>query len=777
MNKSISNKLQHRKIATIEETILNHSIEHPTHKIVRVIEALSLRGVAVNRSDVLRVWEQHKILSLDNRIKRSLSDSTIWISQSRAAKILDVELAVVMNATDKGYFRTLEIEGCTFVDRKKVLEQYVEYLPSASTEKVVLAHSFKHPVQNAVRVAQELVSPRRLITPNCVRGVWNLYALPKTGNGRLKYERLQQNDSTVWISKKKALRLQKNATADTVVTLMREGRIRAIRAESHVLVDRANMIACIKNVIKKSVLAYSLANPTHGPARISKAMKRRGYLLHASSVQRIWQKCALPTQQARIERKLRDSTEWIRIGTAARLWDIESPSLQSLVDRGFLRTMKIEDHVFVDRADMLKYNWPEIEETILAYTFEHLTRGSKRIARELRLLGYPISMAIVQRVWERHGLLTREDRLKRGFEKMILAHSLKYPSLGARRVAHVFNISTSVVQGIWKRHGLLKRWARLENGPGKTILDYSLEHPTLGADILARELTLNENTIKTVLRRHGLSTLQNRLKRSADHRADEPEPECVDAPVPECEDRPELMYVPESGKSPDTEEVVVGYSLEYPTHSQRRIVQAMNLLGHRIDGAGVRQILRKHGLIAWQERLKRKLHDPTDWIPLGEIARIWKMQTKAAKLHIRNGHFRTLKYDGRILVDRDDVLKYLPCINREAVLTYCRKYPIHGPNSIARALQMRGYQIGSSTVFGILKRFALTRREDRVRLTQADPTDWISRHKAAWLWKTTFATMTQLVQEGRFRTLEVQGRIFIDKRDLLKKRQQRQWRS
>ena len=55
----------------------------------------------------------------------------------------------------------------------------------------------------------------------------------------------------------------------------------------------------------------------------------------------------------------------------------------------------------------------EVEEAILAHAMEHPCHGALRVEHELRLMGIQVSSGGVRGVWQRHGLLTKHDRLLR----------------------------------------------------------------------------------------------------------------------------------------------------------------------------------------------------------------------------------------------------------------------------------------------------------------------------------------------------------------------------
>jgi hypothetical protein len=579
----------------IEKTILNYSLEHPEHDAKRVVEELGLRGQVISEKVVLNIWKRHRLLDPRKRLDRSLSGSTDWISQAKAAHILHVAPAVITNATRKGYLRILEIEGYILVDHVEILGQHVEHRPSARTKKAILTHSIRHPTHNSVRIAQELALRGQLLTTGCVRSVWKQHALPSMWYKRLQYNRVQKNDPTVWVTKTEAARLWRHMTCADIERFVREGRVRALRVDGRVLVDRTQMLDYIRHVIKEAVLAYSLEYPTHCSQRLSHALYLRGYSVHSTVVDDIWKKYALSKQQDRINRKLRDSTGWITVSAAAQIWNVQRTAIRRFMRKGYFRVLEIDGRVFVDRADVLRYE----------------------------------------------------------------------------------------------------------------------------------------------------AMLTNR------------------ADVPEC------ASVPERNERTN-EEAVLAYSLEYPIHGLHRVVRELALRGHAISQTGVLNIWKKHELLTWQNRLKRQLHDPTDWVSFGEIAQIWHMNRWSVKQRVLKGHFRTLELNGRTLVDREDVLKHLICLNREVVLAYSLKYPTQNMTRVAQELKLRGYDISEGCVYRVWKKFSLRTCQDRLRCKLRDLTDWISLEKAAQLRKSGSATVKKLAREGRIRAVEIEGRIFIDREDMLR---------
>jgi hypothetical protein len=607
MGRKTSNSLtvaQRRKAARTGKTVLDYSLEHPEHSAERVARELGLRGHAVSRDAVQGIWKQHKLLDPDKRLERSLSlsDPTAWISQARAAHILRVAPGVIMNATKKGYFRVLEIEGYILVDHAEMLNQHVEQHPSAKTEKAVLAYSTRHPTHSSARVAQELALNGQILTQSCVRSVWKQHALPGIWHERLKCSRIQRNDPTIWVTKSKAAQLRKNMNYAIVEQLVRKGLIRALKVDGHTLVDRTNMLDYIRHHVKEAVLAYSLEYPTYCSQRLARALQLRGYPVHSPQVDEIWKKYALTRQQDRIKRKLRDSTDWITVWTASRLWNVQRTVIRRFMREGLLRVLEIDGRVFVDRAEVLRYK------------------------------------------------------------------------------------------------------------AGKAMLD-------------------------------------------------------------NCADAPECASVPERNERANKEEAVLAYSLEYPIHGLHRVVRELALRGQAISQTSVLNVWKKHGLLTWQNRLKRQLHDPTDWVSFGETARIWNMDRRSVKQRVRKGHFRTLELNGRTLIDREDVLKHLGCINREAILAYSLEYPTHNMIRVAQELQLRGYSIGQGGVYEVWKKFSLRTCQDRLRCKLRDLTDWISLEKAAQLRKSGSATVKKLAREGRIRAVEIEGRIFIDREDMLRERE------
>lgn len=56
---------------------------------------------------------------------------------------------------------------------------------------------------------------------------------------------------------------------------------------------------------------------------------------------------------------------------------------------------------------------PEIETAILSHALDHPCHGATRVEQELRLKGIAVSSGGVRGVWQRHGLLTKHERLLR----------------------------------------------------------------------------------------------------------------------------------------------------------------------------------------------------------------------------------------------------------------------------------------------------------------------------------------------------------------------------
>jgi len=55
----------------------------------------------------------------------------------------------------------------------------------------------------------------------------------------------------------------------------------------------------------------------------------------------------------------------------------------------------------------------EIEEAVLAHSLDHPCHGALRVEQELRLKGLAVSSGGIRGVWQRHGLLTKHERLLR----------------------------------------------------------------------------------------------------------------------------------------------------------------------------------------------------------------------------------------------------------------------------------------------------------------------------------------------------------------------------
>jgi len=66
----------------------------------------------------------------------------------------------------------------------------------------------------------------------------------------------------------------------------------------------------------------------------------------------------------------------------------------------------------------------EIEEAVLAHALEHPCHGALRVEQELRLRGLQVSSGGVRGVWQRHGLLTKHERLLR-LEKTTAERSIE----------------------------------------------------------------------------------------------------------------------------------------------------------------------------------------------------------------------------------------------------------------------------------------------------------------------------------------------------------------
>ncbi len=56
--------------ASVEEAILQHSLDHPTHGCVRVAQELVLKGVQVSSGGVRGVWSRHGLLTKHERLLR-----------------------------------------------------------------------------------------------------------------------------------------------------------------------------------------------------------------------------------------------------------------------------------------------------------------------------------------------------------------------------------------------------------------------------------------------------------------------------------------------------------------------------------------------------------------------------------------------------------------------------------------------------------------------------------------------------------------------------------
>ena len=77
----------------------------------------------------------------------------------------------------------------------------------------------------------------------------------------------------------------------------------------------------------------------------------------------------------------------------------------------------------------------EVEDAILAHAMEHPCHGALRVEQELRLKGIRVSAGGVRGVWQRHGLLTKHDRLLR-LEKATSQRKLELTEEQIRLLEH-----------------------------------------------------------------------------------------------------------------------------------------------------------------------------------------------------------------------------------------------------------------------------------------------------------------------------------------------------
>jgi len=59
-----------RVSAEVEQAILDHSLEHPSHGALRVAQELMLQGVQVSSGGVRGVWSRHSLLTRHERLLR-----------------------------------------------------------------------------------------------------------------------------------------------------------------------------------------------------------------------------------------------------------------------------------------------------------------------------------------------------------------------------------------------------------------------------------------------------------------------------------------------------------------------------------------------------------------------------------------------------------------------------------------------------------------------------------------------------------------------------------
>ena len=200
----------------------------------------------------------------------------------------------------------------------------------------------------------------------------------------------------------------------------------------------------------------------------------------------------------------------------------------------------------------------------------------------------------------------------------VVAISLKYPDLGARRLVHELkkkriSLSATTIQSILRRHGLQNREKRLakikkqlqkpkafpkksfSKVPDKTaerIVELSLKYPEHGARRLAAELekkkiVVSASTVYNILKRRGLQTRDKRLAKAA---------EKVTEPV----------MIPRTfpGKiPPEVEDRIVEISLQNPECGARRLMPLLQQEEIVVSASAVYRILKRNGLENRQKRL------------------------------------------------------------------------------------------------------------------------------------------------------------------------------
>ena len=208
-------------------------------------------------------------------------------------------------------------------------------------------------------------------------------------------------------------------------------------------------------------------------------------------------------------------------------------------------------------------------------------------------------------------------------EERIVAISLKYPELGARRLVPELkkkriSVSATTIQSILRRHGLQNREKRLakikqqvqkpkslpKKSSAKTpdkiaerIVELSLKYPEHGARRLVAELQkkkifVSASTVYAILKRRGLQTRDRRLarikKRTKKSRKPKSPPK---KPAPKISD--------------EVAEHICEISLQNPDLGAGRLVPLLEKEGIFLSSSAVYRILKRHGLQTREKRLAK----------------------------------------------------------------------------------------------------------------------------------------------------------------------------
>ena len=205
-------------------------------------------------------------------------------------------------------------------------------------------------------------------------------------------------------------------------------------------------------------------------------------------------------------------------------------------------------------------------------------------------------------------------------EERIVAISLKYPELGARRLVPELkkkriSVSATTIQSILRRQGLQNREKRLakikqqaqklKSKPNKSstkipdkvaerIVKLSLKYPEHGARRLVAELekkkiVVSATSVYTILKRHGLQTREKRLAKAAENIAD---PAIIPRAFPE-----KIPY--------EVEDRIVEISLQNPECGARRLMPLLQQEEIGVSASAVYRILKRNNLENRQKRLQK----------------------------------------------------------------------------------------------------------------------------------------------------------------------------